>query len=76
MPEATLQAVADHGDVTGDTVTGRYEDAQAKLDRLADVGVSLDDVTDELEAQGVSKFEASWTDLVATTTQGLSGMRG
>jgi len=75
MPVATLDAVADHGDITGDTVTRRYADAQAKLDRLAALGVSLDDVTTELEAQGVAKFQASWDDLVATVTDGLGGAR-
>lgn len=73
MPGATLEAVADHADITGDAVTGRYADAHAKLDRLAELGVSLDAVTAELEAQGVAKFEASWADLVAKVTDGLRG---
>lgn len=73
MPGSTLEAVADHAEITGDTVTGRYDDARAKLDRLAELGISLDDVTAELEAQGVAKFEASWADLVGKVTDGLHG---
>lgn len=73
MPGSTLEAVADHGDVTGDTVTSRYDDARGRLDRLAALGVDLDEVTDELEAQGVAKFEASWTELLASVSAGLGG---
>lgn len=73
MPGSTLEAVADHGDVTGDTVTSRYDDARGRLGRLAALGVDLDEVTDELEAQGVAKFEASWTELLASVSGGLGG---
>ncbi|BEP15632.1 transaldolase [Acidothermaceae bacterium B102] len=64
MPEATLQAVYDHGAFKGDTVRGHYVDAQAVLDQLAAVGVSYDDVVDVLEKEGVDKFEQSWTELI------------
>lgn len=73
MPGSTLEAVADHGDVAGDTVTGRYEDARARLEALAALGVDLDEVTAELEAQGVAKFEASWAELLDTVAGGLRG---
>lgn len=75
MPGSTLEAVADHGDVTGDTVTARYDDARERLSRLAGLGVDLDEVTDELEAQGVAKFEASWTELLTSVSGGLGGAR-
>ena len=64
MPEDTLRAVADHGEVTGDTVTTAYADARAVLDGLAAVGVDYDDVVAVLEREGVEKFEASWAELV------------
>jgi transaldolase len=73
MPRSTLEAVVDHGQVTGDTVTGRYADAQGFLDRLAAVGVPLDEVTAELENEGVGKFDTSWAELVATVSEGLRG---
>ncbi|WGX99406.1 transaldolase [Nocardioides sp. L-11A] len=66
MPEKTLLAFADHGDVTGDQVTGKGGEAQAVFDRLAGAGVDLDDVFLVLETEGVDKFKASWTELVAT----------
>jgi len=73
MPEATLRAVREHGAVRGDTVRGSYEEARATLDDLARIGVDLADVTDQLEREGVEKFEASWTDLVESVGGQLSG---
>ncbi|MDW6063568.1 transaldolase [Streptomyces sp. FXJ1.4098] len=67
MPEATLEAVADHGQITGDTVHGTYEQARAELDALAGVGISYDDVVQLLEDEGVEKFETSWNDLLKST---------
>ena len=72
MPEPTLQAFADHGELAGDTVRGTAADAQAVLDELAAIGVSYDDVVDTLEAEGVEKFEASWTELLETVQTELS----
>jgi transaldolase len=68
MPENTLDAVADHGRIRGDTVTGGYEDAQRVLDRLEALGISYDDVVQVLEDEGVKKFEDSWTELVETVS--------
>ncbi|WP_270889405.1 transaldolase [Pedococcus sp. 5OH_020] len=64
MPEKTLDAVADHGEITGDTITGRYAEASEVLDRLEALGISYADVTAQLEREGVEKFEASWGELI------------
>ena len=66
MPEATLLAEADHGQVRGDTVRGAYDDARAHMAALKDVGVDYDDVVRVLEDEGVEKFEASWKELLDT----------
>jgi transaldolase len=71
MPEKTMQAVADHGEVHGDMVSGREGEAQQLLDDLAAVGISYDDVVDVLEREGVEKFEASWHELVNTVQTAL-----
>ncbi|MEV0679469.1 transaldolase [Actinosynnema sp. NPDC050436] len=68
MPEKTLQAVADHGKITGDTVTGRAAQAQEVFDGLTEVGIDLDDVFVVLETEGVDKFEKSWAELLETVT--------
>ena len=73
MPGATLEAVADHATITGDTVTGGYDEAQDRLDRLAGLGIDLPEVTDKLEAQGVQKFDVSWAELLGTVAEGLRG---
>ncbi len=72
MPEKTMEAFADHGDVKGDQVTGRAEEAQALFDQLSKVGVDLDDVFLVLETEGVDKFKKSWIELVETV-QGQMG---
>ena len=67
MPEKTIDAVADHGVVTGDTVTGRAAEAQEVFDKLADIGIDLPDVFKVLEDEGVEKFEKSWLELLDAT---------
>ncbi len=71
MPEATLEAVADHGKVRGDTVTTTYPQAQQVLDELATAGISYDEVVDQLEREGVSKFEDAWNGLIECVTDQL-----
>ncbi|MWA00363.1 transaldolase [Actinomadura sp. LD22] len=66
MPEATLVAEADHGQLRGDTVRGAYDDARAHMAALKDAGVDYDDVVRVLEEEGVEKFEASWKELLGS----------
>ncbi len=68
MPEKTMKAFADHGEVTGDTVSGRVAEAEALFAQLAAVGIDFDDVLVVLEDEGVDKFVKSWEELVATVT--------
>ena len=53
-------------EVTGNTIRGRYHDARRVLDQLATVGVNFEDVTDQLEREGLAKFEKSWNQLSHT----------
>jgi transaldolase len=66
MPEATLDAVADHGKLRGDTVAGTYDDARKVIDDLAKLGIEYDDVIEVLESEGVQKFEDSYAQLADT----------
>ncbi len=63
MPVATLNAVADHGQLPDDSIHGTYEQSQQSLGELAELGINYDDVVQALEDQGVSTFEASWDQL-------------
>jgi len=67
MPEKTIDAVADHGEIKGDTVTGTGSDAQQVFDKLDAIGIDLDDVFIALENEGVQKFEESWSELLEET---------
>ncbi|TDT32856.1 transaldolase [Naumannella halotolerans] len=71
MPEKTLLAFADHGEVAGDTITANYDDARAVLAAIAEAGVDLADVTQVLEDEGVQKFDDSWQELTETVKTAL-----
>jgi transaldolase len=68
MPEKTLLAFADHGEVKGDRVSGTAAEAQGVFDALERVGVDLTDVFLVLEDEGVDKFEKSWAELGETVS--------
>jgi len=76
MPEKTLDAVADHAELTGDTVSGRGAEAQAIFDKLSAAGIDVPDVFHVLEVEGVEKFEKSWTELLETVTGQLAQAKG
>ncbi|WP_196807817.1 transaldolase [Mycobacterium sp. 141] len=67
MPEKTIEAVADHGVVTGDTISGTAAASQETFDKLAAVGIDLADVFKLLEDEGLDKFEKSWQELLDAT---------
>ncbi|MCX5556774.1 transaldolase [Streptomyces sp. NBC_00038] len=67
MPEATLEATEDHGQITGNTIAGTYEQSRAELDAVEKLGISYDDVVQLLEDEGVEKFATSWNDLLKST---------
>jgi transaldolase len=75
MPEKTLDATFDHGVVTGDTVTGTYDEANATLDALEKLGISYNDVVALLETEGLDKFVASWKELLADVEGALASAR-
>ena len=71
MPEKTMQAFADHGEVKGDQVTGRYDEARETMAALEALGISYDEVVEVLEEEGVDKFDKSWGELVETVKAAL-----
>ena len=76
MPEKTLHAVADHGKITGDTVTGTAGEAQRHFDALAAAGIDVTDVFVTLENEGVEKFEKSWEELLESVDGQLKAAAG
>ncbi|AKK27517.1 transaldolase [Mycobacterium sp. EPa45] len=71
MPEKTIDAVADHGVVTGDTITGTAAASQEVFDKLDAIGIDLRDVFLVLENEGVDKFEKAWQELLDATQDQL-----
>ena len=71
MPEATIVAIADHGEFADDSVTANYADAQDVLDRMERVGVAYDDVVKVVEAEGVDKFEKAGQEMIDTVSAAL-----
>ena len=68
MPEKTLEAFADHGEVDGDRSPTHYDDADKVMADLAAVGIDYDDVIAVLEKEGVDKFVDSWNELLDTVS--------
>jgi transaldolase len=75
MPEPTIHAVADHGTVAGNAVSGTYAESRAVFTDLEKLGISYDDVVHVLEVEGVSKFSASWDDVLGVVRKQLEGGR-
>ena len=71
MPEKTLQAVADHGEIVGDRVHGTYEESRDAIAALEREGISYDEVVKLLEDEGLEKFETSWNELLETVAAEL-----
>ncbi|GAB3844095.1 transaldolase [Nesterenkonia populi] len=71
MPEKTLDALADHGEVDGDTMSDTYVESNRVLDGVSAAGISYREVVDHLETDGLAKFDKSWAGLLSTITEGL-----
>jgi transaldolase len=68
IPENTLEALADHGVIVAESITGAASHAQTVLDDVSAAGVDLSDVVAVLENHGVAMFETSWRQLLGTYT--------
>jgi transaldolase len=66
MPQSTLDAVIDHGVFKGNTIAGKYEQARTVFSQLAELGISIEKVTADLESDGVKKFADAWNELLAS----------
>jgi len=77
MPDPTIVAFNDHG-VVSRTVDAGLDEARDLLAQLASAGVSIDDVTHQLEVDGVKSFSASFDSLLGTIQEKLDhiGERG
>ena len=75
MPEKTMEAVFDHGVIPANSITAHYEESKAILAAVESQGVSYDEVTQLLEAEGVDKFVVSWSELVESISAALEAAK-
>ena len=75
MPEKTLDAVADHGEVRGDRIRPFYDAAAAHMKALEEAGIDYDDVIKVLIKEGVDKFVVAWDELQTTLAKSLEAAR-
>ena len=71
MPEKTMLATADHGEIVGDTITPALDMAHSFMSELEGAGIDFSDVTELLEREGVDKFIVSWNELVSSVESAL-----
>jgi transaldolase len=74
MPEATLDATADHGRIRGNAIAGTYEQSRGVIDQLEALGIGYDDVIEVLESEGVQKFEDSYAQLAESVQKQLDSV--
>jgi len=65
IPPATLQAFLDHGRAS-ETLNADLEKAQAQLERLAELGVDLAAITEQLQIDGVEAFANAFESLLSS----------
>ena len=74
MPEGTLTAYGDHGEV-GETLTPDGGDCEAVLAKFAKAGIDIDALAARLQDEGASSFVKSWEDLMARIDSKRTAMR-
>lgn len=72
LPEATIAAFEDRGTLAA-SITQGVQDAQASLERLAEAGIDLRQVTGVLEAEGVTAFAKSYDGLLSLLQARVGG---
>jgi transaldolase len=75
MPDATMEAFLDHG-VVARTIDQGVDEARAHLQRLAEVGIDMADVSRVLEEEGVAAFAKSFDELMQALTDKAGALQG
>jgi hypothetical protein len=74
MPPATIEAFRDHGVVAGDTVKADYAGAHKVMEQLAEAGIDMEAVTQELLDAGVKQFADSYDALIRGIAEKVDAM--
>ena len=76
LPPDTINAFRDHGKIPGATVKSGFDEADAALASLANLGINLEAITEKLQVDGVAAFAASFDQLMAALEKKRSAMVG
>jgi len=73
MPESTLKALADHGEI-GPLLPPDGGDCEEVLSRFAKAGIDVDALAADLQAEGAKSFVKSWNDLLTVIDAKSAGL--
>jgi transaldolase len=74
MPENTLKALADHGEV-GAMLAPDGGNAEAELAEFAKAGVDIDALAEQLQREGAEAFVKSWDDLLVCIAEKSAALK-
>jgi transaldolase len=74
MPEGTLKALADHGDLS-EIMSADGGDCEAVLDQFAKTGIDVDDLAVKLQEEGAKSFVNSWNELMGVIASKCATMQ-
>ena len=57
-------------------MSGTKAESERVIEDLRGLGIEIDEVTQQLEEEGIRKFESSWTELLETVSDGLARAAG
>lgn len=72
MPEETIEAFKDHGKVLKDTIEKEVDEAMNIFLELNQVGIQLDEITDQLVAEGIEKFNKPFDQLLGSIQEKIN----
>jgi transaldolase len=75
MPPATIEAFSDHGIIDANALTGGVDDAADQIAALDRLGIDFDEITAELQREGVVAFADSFDDLLSALEVKIGELR-
>ena len=74
LPPNTIDAFTDHGTIDAGALTTGVDEAAQYFVSLSDLGIDFEQLTDELQAEGVASFANSFDDLLVTLAQKMAAL--
>ena len=74
MPEATLKALADHGEL-GSIMAADGGDCEQVLEQFAQAGINVENLAAKLQDEGAKSFVKSWNELLGVIASKSTELR-